>query len=165
MLVGGLQPAYPKLRILALVGMVVIAGCGSAAIKANQEQLAQQQTQLDQLKQEVAALQGQNGSQPGAATPPGGCDDAVMHEASRKGGERFAASDFAHALAYYLDAVSACPTNARAQLNLARTYESLGDSTQARTHYELAANSSGSDAVAAQEARAALARLHPSGGT
>jgi len=146
--------------------MVMIAGCGGAAIKANQEQLAQQQTQLDQLKQEVAALQAQNGSQPpGAATPPGGCDDAVMHEASRKGGERFAASDFAHALAYYRDAVSACPTNARAQVNLARTYESLGDSTQARTHYELAVNSSGSDASAAQEARAALARLQPAGGT
>ena len=99
-----------------------------------------------------------------------GCSGAGAREelarlGGAQGGERFAASDFAHALAYYRDAVSACPTNARAQLNLARTYESLGDSTQARTHYELAANSSGSDASAAQEARAALARLQPARGT
>ena len=147
-----------------MFGIVVIAGCGNAEIKANQEQLAQQQAQLDQLKQEVAALRAQNGAAPASSTLTGGCDDAVMHEASRKGGERFAASDLARALAYYQDAVSACPTNASAQLNLARAYESLGNSTQARTHYQLAANSSANDAAAGQEARAALARLHPPGG-
>jgi tetratricopeptide (TPR) repeat protein len=146
---------------VALAGLVALAGCGGDLIKANQEQLAQQQVQLDQLKQQVAALQAQNAAGPIVPAAPGACDDTVMREASRKGGERFAASDLPHALAYYQDAVSACPANSRAQLNLARTYESLGDTTQARTHYQLAAAATGADAGVAKEASDALARLHP----
>ena len=84
-----------------------------------------------------------------------------MHEASRKGGDRFAANDFGHALGYYQDAVAACGKNGRAQLNLARTYEAMGERADALAHYKLAADASGADAdaVTASQARDALARL------
>lgn len=156
MMAGMLRAAF---RWSALAGLAVLSGCLGDQIKANQDQLAQQQVQLDQLKQQVAALQVQNGTGPVSPVASGGCDESVMREASRKGGERFAANDLPHALAYYQDAISACPKNSRAQLNLARTYESLGDPTQARAHYQLAADATGDDG-ASKEARDALARLH-----
>ena len=144
---------------VAMAGLATCSGCLGDAIKANQDQLAQQQTQLDQLKREVEAMQVQNSADRPARSRPVRAMRAVMHEASRKGGERFAANDFPHALAYYEDAVSACPKNSRAQLNLARTYESIGDTPQARTHYQLAAAATGDGDSAPQEARDALARL------
>ena len=146
---------------LALAGAAGLAGCLGAQIKANQNQLEQQQTQLDQLKQQIVALQTQRVSYPAS----GPCDDAVEREASRKGGERFAAGDFTHALPYYQDAVAACPKNATAQLNLARTFEATGDHPEALAHYQLAADATGSDAdsAAVLQARDALARLQPSG--
>jgi tetratricopeptide (TPR) repeat protein len=139
---------------------LLLSGCFGDQIKANQQQLDQQQTELDQLKQQLAAIQAQNQS-PAYPTPANGCDDAVLHEASRKGGERFAASDFPHALAYYQDAVNACPHNGRAQLNLARAQEAIGERTPALEHYRLAAQASGADTDAdtAAQARDALARL------
>jgi tetratricopeptide (TPR) repeat protein len=143
------------------MGLLFGTGCLGDAIKANQRQLDQQQTQLDQLKQQIEALQSQRPTYSTTAPAPGGCDESVMHEASRKGGDRFAANDFAHALGYYQDAVAACAKNGRAQLNLARTYEALGERSNALTCYKLAADESGADADAdtASEARAALARL------
>jgi tetratricopeptide (TPR) repeat protein len=139
---------------------LALSGCLGDEIKANQQQLAQQQTELDQLKQQVVAIQAQRPSYSTVASPSGSCDTTVMHEATRKGGERFAAGDFAHALGYYQDAVTACPKNAQAQLNVARTYEAIGDRSQALDHYRLAANASGSDdAEAVQQAREALTRL------
>jgi tetratricopeptide (TPR) repeat protein len=147
------------LRQMVILGLMILSGCAGDQIKANQNQLAQQQAELDQLKQQVAALQAQNSATQVGPVAPNGCDEDVMHEASRKGGERFAASDFPHALAYYQDAVTACPKNSRAQLNLARTYESIGEPTQAREHYQLAASSSDDSDGAAKEARDALARL------
>jgi tetratricopeptide (TPR) repeat protein len=131
-------------------------------IKANQDQLAQQQAQLDQLKQEIAALQNQSASNATAYPPANGCDNGVMREASRKGGERFAAGDFSHALAYYQDAVTACPKNATAQLNVARSFEASGDRPEALAHYQLAAAGSRADSDAARQARDALARLQKS---
>src|SRR6266446_5055143 len=109
------------LRVL-LAGFVII-GCDQSAIDDNSKQLAAQQTQLDQLKQQVAALQSQRAYGATTTAAPGACDTDVMREATRKGGARFAAGDFAQALGYYQDAVSACGTNPRAQLNLARTFE------------------------------------------
>jgi len=139
---------------------LALSGCLGDEIKANQQQLAQQQTELDQLKQQVVAIQAQRPSYSTVASPPDACDTTVMHEATRKGGERFAAGDFAHALGYYQDAVTACPKNAQAQLNLARTYEAIGDRSQALDHYRLAANAGGSDdAEAVRQAREALTRL------
>ncbi len=140
-----------------LAVLAAIPGCMSGEIKANQEQLAQQQAELNQLKQEVQALQARASSyQP--SPPPGSCDESVSREASRKGGERFAAGDFGRALAYYQDAVSACPKDSRSQLNLARTYESLGNATAAIEHYRLA--EAGADDAAAKEAREAISRLN-----
>lgn len=137
----------------------VLTGCLNGAIEANQRQLQQQQTELDQLKQQMAALQVQQ-SQPynTTAPAPGACDKAVMGVATRKGGERFAAGDFTRALGYYQDAATACPTNAQAQLNVARTFEAIGDRTQALAHYKLASAAVG-DADAARQAREAIVRL------
>ena len=140
----------------------LLAGCfNDAMLKANQQQLEQQQTQLNQLKQEVAALQTQHAPYSNPSVTPGSCDPNIMHEATRKGGERFAASDFSAALSYYQDALTACPNNAQANVNLAPAYEAIGDRAQALAHYRLAANASGSDADAdaVRNARAALSRL------
>jgi tetratricopeptide (TPR) repeat protein len=144
----------------------VLAGCLSGAIAANQRQLDQQQKELDALKQQVVALQAQQAPPSYAATPAshdaaaGGCDKAVMREATRKGGERFAASDFTHALGYYQDAVTACPGSGQAQLNAARAFEAIGDRAQAIGHYKRASQATdaeGADAV--RQAREAIARL------
>jgi len=144
-----------------------LAGCLGGAIAANQRQLDQQQKELDELKQQVVALQGAQQAPPSyVATPAshdaavGGCDRAVMREATRKGGERFAASDFTHALGYYQDAVTACPGSGQAQLNVARAFEAIGDRAQAISHYKRASQATdaeGADAV--RQAREAIARL------
>jgi tetratricopeptide (TPR) repeat protein len=150
---------------LAIVSVVLMAlgasGCLSDAIKENQRQLDQQKTELDQLKQQVADLRAaQQPAYPTAAPPPGTCDKAVMQVATRHGGERFAASEFNKALGYYQDAITACPTSAQAQLNVARAYEALGDRDQALDYYRRAIQSAPSDdAAVAQQARQALARL------
>jgi tetratricopeptide (TPR) repeat protein len=129
--------------------------------KMNQQQLEQQRAELDQLKQEVARLETQSSAHNYSSTPAGTCDSNVMREATRKGGESFAAGDFSAALGYYKDALTACPNNAQANLNLARAYEAVGDRLQAVAHYRTAANASGSDVdvEAVHEAHAALTRL------
>ncbi len=141
----------------------ILTGCLQGAIDANQRQLQDQQAQLDQLKQQVSALQNQHASASysTSAPTPGGCDPAVMAAATRKGGDRMAAGDTIKALGYYQDAVTACPTSAQAQLNLANTYETIGDRPQALQHYRLAAsaNGPGADAAATQKAREALTRM------
>lgn len=153
------RPNRSLLVIVALIFTGVLSGCLQGAIEANQKQLQQQQAELDQLKQEVSALQTrQPQSYSTTAPPPGSCDKAVMEVATRKGGERFAASDFTRALGYYQDAVTACPTNPQAQLNVARTFEAIGDRNQALAHYKLASAATG-DADAARQAREAIARL------
>lgn len=137
------------------------AGCLSEAIKQNQQQLDQQKIELEQLKQQVADLKAaQQPSYPTTPPPPGSCDKAVMQVATKHGGERFAASEFDKALGYYQDAVTACPTSAQAQLNVARAYEALGDRGQAMNYYKSALQSAPSeDAAVAEQARQALARL------
>jgi tetratricopeptide (TPR) repeat protein len=140
------------------------AGCLSEEIKQNQQQLDQQKAELDQLEQQVAQLKAaQQTSYPTTGTPPGSCDKAVMQVATRHGGERFAASEFTKALGYYQDAVTACPTSARAQLNVARAYEALGDRDQAKDYYRRAIQSAPSDHDAtpgvSEQAQQALARL------
>jgi tetratricopeptide (TPR) repeat protein len=139
------------------------AGCLSDAIKEDQRQLDQQKAELEQLKQQVAALKNaQQPSYPTTAPPPGSCDKGVMQVATRHGGERFAASEFDKALGYYQDAVTACPMSAQAQLNVARAYEALGDRDQAKNYYKSAIQSAPSeDAAVAVQARQALARLAP----
>jgi Tfp pilus assembly protein PilF len=147
-------------KLVATIPMVTLAGCLQGAIDANNRQLAEQQTQLDQLKQQVAALQTSH-SYSTAQPPPGGCDKEVMAAATHKGGARMAAGDTVKALGFYQDAVTACPTSAAAQLNLANTYESIGDRIEAVQHYRKAAAATGAEADAAtvSKAREALNRL------
>src|SRR5580704_15274225 len=155
-----------RARIFASAGLAIVmalgaAGCLSDAIKQNQQQLDQQKAELDQLKQQVADLKAaQQPSYPTTAPPPGSCDKDVMQVATRHGGERFATSEFTKALGYYQDAITACPTSAQAQLNVARAYEALGDRDQALDYYRRAIQSAPSDdAAVAQQARQALAGL------
>jgi len=157
-----LQRTISRCALFLLGFGLLIAGCMGDQIKQNQEQLAQQQTELDQLKQQIVALQNQpRHGYAAALPPPGSCDETVMHEATQKGGQLFAANDFGHALGYYQDAVTACPKNARAQVNLARTYEAMGDRTQAIAHYKLAADASAADndTATASQVSDALSRL------
>jgi Tfp pilus assembly protein PilF len=148
---------------LALLAIIAFTGCMQNQIDANNQQLAAQQAELDQLKQQVTVLQNQGG--PGSYTTPpiapNACDAAVMKEATRKGGERMAAGNPAEAIGYYQDAVTACPSSAEAQLNLAHADEITGDSSGALQHYRLAAAASGpnADPAATAKAREALTRL------
>jgi tetratricopeptide (TPR) repeat protein len=153
---------YLLAGLLSIFTGAVFCGCADQeAIRANQQSLQAQQTELDQLEQQVAAMQSQPHSYKTAAVQPGSCDLNVMREATRKGGERFAANDLGGALNYYQDAMTACPSSARVQLNIARTYEAVGDRSQAIAHYRLAAQAdrSDSDSQAVQAAREALNRL------
>ena len=147
--------------IAAAAFAAMITGCLKDAIEANQQQLKDQQAQLDQLKQEVSTLQSQRTPYSTAVPQPGACDAAVMAAATHKGGERMAAGDASKALGYYQDAVTACPTSAEAQLNLANTYEAMGDHVEAARHYRIAADTTGpgADAGAIQKAREALGRM------
>jgi tetratricopeptide (TPR) repeat protein len=148
--------------IVYLVAASLLTGCfNDALLQANQQQLERQQNELDQLKQEVAAIQTQRPGYNSPSPPSGSCDPNIMREATRKGGERFAISDFSGALSYYQDALTACPNNAQANVNLARAYEAVGDRAEAVAHYKTAASASGpdADASAVRDARAALTRL------
>ena len=152
-----------KASLIAVIALG-LAGCLSDAIKQNQEQIDQQKAELAQLEQQVAALKA--AQQPAYSTAPpvaGACDKPVMQTATRRGGERFAAGEFYKALGYYQDAVTACPTSALAELNVARAFEALGDRDQAISYYRRAAAVARADQDAdpalADQARRALARL------
>lgn len=139
----------------------MLAGCLGAEIEANRRQLQAQQAELDKLKEEVAALGRQQQQQVSGPAPAGSCDAAVMREATRLGGQRFAASEFTRAVGYYQDALTACPGNAEGELNLARAYEALGELAAALEHYSRAsaAAAGAADASIGQQAREALSRL------
>lgn len=88
------------------------------------------------------------------------CDKGTMQMAIRRGGEQFAAREFTTALAYYQEAVTACPNSAQVQFNTARAYEALGDRYMAIEYYTRAIRSAPSDDVAVgAQARQALERL------
>ncbi len=142
---------------------LVTAGCEQAAIQANEQQLQAQQQQLDQLRKQIEALKAQQ-SYPSAPPPgtPGTCDYNVMHTATRRGGEAFSSGNMKRALGYYQDALTACPGNTRALLNVARTNEALGNREQAITYYRQAAASTTGDPRDVESARAALSRLSAS---
>ena len=148
---------------LVYVGLaLLLAQCfNDPLVKSNQQQLQRQQAELDQLKHEMTRLQTQRSTSDYPSPQAGSCDSNIMREATRKGGQRLAASDFGGALSYYQDALTACPQDAQANLNLARAYEALGDRAQAVAHYRMAANAGGSEANAdaIRDARSALARL------
>jgi tetratricopeptide (TPR) repeat protein len=161
------NPASRILLALAL-GLFALfgAGCMGDQIDATNRLAQQQQEQLEHQQKEIEALKAnQNASYtPGAsASSAGGCDKAVETVASQRGGDRFAAADFSNALGYYQDALSACPTDDRAEVNVAHTYEALGNKVAAINHYRKAADTAGPIVTdASEEARAALERMQAS---
>jgi tetratricopeptide (TPR) repeat protein len=161
------NPARRILLALALgVFALIGAGCQGDQIETTKRLVEQQQSQLEHQQQEIEALKAnQNLSYtPGvAASSRGGCDKGVETAASQRGGDRFSAADFSKALEYYQDALSTCPTDARAEVNVARTYEALGNKVAAINHYRKAADRSGPTVSdASEEARAALERMQAS---
>ncbi|HYB92120.1 MAG TPA: tetratricopeptide repeat protein [Candidatus Binataceae bacterium] len=150
-----------RVILVPLVALIACsaAACLQAAIDQNKSLIEQQQAQLQQMQQDIAALRAQQ-SPSAAPVPPGQCDAGVMAKATRSGGEKFAANDFAKALGYYQDALAACPGNPRAELNVARAYEASGNRADAIEHYQRAAASGDpSEHDAEEQARAALTRL------
>ncbi len=148
----------------ALAGVALIgSGCMGDQIDATNKLVQQQQEQLEHQQQELEALQAnQNqGYTPGVANSPrGGCDKDVETVASKRGGDNFAAGDFNKALGYYQDALMACPTDERAEVNVARSYEALGNKVAAINLYRKVADSNSPTVNDAQdEAKAALLRL------
>lgn len=143
--------------------MVLIAcggGCGDQNA-ANQQLIAAQQQQIEQNQRELEALmaqQQQNQSYSRTAPPPGSCDPAVAKAATARGGQRMAAGDFAKALGYYQDALTACPNMPQGELNVAKACEALGDREHAIEYYKKAAASG--DSTVALEARNALSHLN-----
>ncbi len=132
---------------------------------ATNKLVQQQQEQLEHQQQELEALQAtQNqGYTPGVASSSrGGCDKDVEMTATHRGGDRFAAGDFNKALGYYQDALLACPNDERAEVNVARTYEALGNKVAAINLYRKVADAADNSATvsdAQDEAKAALLRL------
>ena len=147
------------LAIFTLVG----SGCGGDQIAATQEMVKQQQEQIEQQQQELDSLKNSQTYTPGVASSSGGCDRGVENAATERGGERFSSGDFHKALAYYNDALTACPSSDQAHVNVARTYEALGNKPAAIKHYRIAAESnSATVSTASDEAKAALVRLQAS---
>jgi tetratricopeptide (TPR) repeat protein len=155
----------PLVASIVLALALIFGGCLREQIEANQRQLDQQKEDLARLQREVDEMRRNPPPLNYAATPvpPGGCDTDVAREATRRGGESFAAADFTRALGYYQDAVTACPKNPEGELNVARTYEALNDRSRAAAHYQRAIGVAGADqGEPARQARAALARLSAS---
>jgi tetratricopeptide (TPR) repeat protein len=148
------------LCLFALAG----AGCESDQIEATNKLVQQQQEQLENQQRELEALKANQGYTPGvASSPAGGCEKDVEKVASQRGGDRFAAGDFSKALDYYQDALLACPNDARAEVNVARTFEAQGNKVAAIKFYRKAADSGGATVSDAElEAQSALERLQAS---
>jgi tetratricopeptide (TPR) repeat protein len=157
-------------RILAALSLAAIAliapGC-SDQNEATNKLVQQQQEQLEHQQQELEQLQAnQNqGYAPGVATSSrgGGCDKQVETVASQRGGEKFAAGDFNKALGYYQDALMACANDDKAEVNVARTYEALGNKVAAINLYRKVADTGDANSAtvsdAQEEAKASLLRL------
>jgi tetratricopeptide (TPR) repeat protein len=125
-------------------------------VQQQQEQLEHQQQELEQLQ----ANQNQNYTPGVASSARGGCDKEVEMTATHRGGDKFAAGEFNKALGYYQDALLACPNDERAQVNVARSYEALGNKVAAINLYRKVADSNSATVSDAQEeAKAALLRL------
>jgi len=158
-----------RLLLPLALGCLTLAavGCGDEQEQATQKLVQQQQDQLERQQQEIEAIkanQNQNQNQnytPGVAmSSPGGCDKGVESMASQRGGEKFSAGDFNAALGYYQDALAACPNDDRADVNVARAYEALGNKVAAIKYYRKAADTGGpTETDAEDEARDSLLRL------
>jgi tetratricopeptide (TPR) repeat protein len=156
---------------LAIFALLLLTGCEQEALQSNQQQLQANQQQIEQMQQQIEALKARQANPPpspmayaapsGAAVPgtPGTCDQHVRDTANRRGGDAFAAGDLNRALGYFKDALTACPGNAHSEMNLARTYEALGNRTAAIDHYRAAVAASAAEPDLNQDARSSLSRL------
>lgn len=141
--------------------LLIVAGCGDEALEANKRQVQANQEQIEAMQKQLAELQSQQNYGATAPAPgtPGTCDHNVMDKATKRGGDAFASGDLNKALGFYQDALTACPGDAKAEMNVARTYEGLGDRPAAIEHYRKIVNSGSSDSDTVQSAKVALSRL------
>lgn len=147
--------------LMISIPVVLTSGCANDAVEANKRQVQQNQALIEQSQQKIAMLQAQQNSPPPPATPgmPGACDKKVEATATRSAGDAYTSGDMTKALGYYRDAVTACPSSSKANVNLARTYETLDNRDSAIRYYRAAAASSDSDTASAGAAKSALSRL------
>src|SRR5580658_10285482 len=127
--------------ILVLLPLLMAFGCGNAANDANRRQLEQNQALIEQQQRDLAKLQAdQQLNLPPAPTPgnTGNCDKGVEATATKRGGDAYASGDMSRALGYYQDALTACPSSSKADMNLARVYETLDNREAAVRYYKAA---------------------------
>jgi tetratricopeptide (TPR) repeat protein len=156
-----------SLALAAMLSMLaLVAGCANDAIEANQRQVEANQALIEKTQRELAELQANQGSTPPpsassdtAATTSGGCDQKVEATATKRAGDAYAASNMTKALGYYQDALTACPTSAKAALNLAHINETMSNRDAAIRYYRQAATSSDADPHTLTDAKASLSRL------
>ena len=147
-----------RFAAIFLIPTAFALGCQNAAIEANQRQVQQNQNMIEQSQREIASLKAQQNSPP----PPskaGACDKTVEASATHSGGDALASGDMSKALGYYQDALTACPSSSKADMNLARVYETLDNREAAIRYYRAAASSNASDGKSTKDAQAALTRL------
>jgi tetratricopeptide (TPR) repeat protein len=148
--------------ILFLLPLFLALGCSNAANDANRHQLEQNQALIEQQQRDLAKLRvEQQQNLPSAPTPgkTGTCDKGVEATATKRGGDAYASGDMSRALGYYQDALTACPSSSKADMNLARVYETLDNRDAALRYYHAAASAKDSDGASAIAANAALSRL------
>jgi tetratricopeptide (TPR) repeat protein len=144
--------------IVVILPMVAALGCSNAANDANRRQVEQNQALIEQSQRELAMLKAQQNNPP-TPSNTGGCDKGVEATATHRGGDALASGDMTKALGYYQDALTACPSSSKADMNLARVYETLDNRDTAIRYYRAAASATDSDGHSAKDAQAALSRL------
>ena len=155
-----LKGAASKVRsIVLLLPIIPVLGCANAAIDANRRQVEQNQALIEQSQKEIAMLQAQQNNPPPTPSGTAGCDKGVEATATHRGGDAMASGDMTKALGYYQDALTACPNSSKADMNLARVYETLDNRDAAIRYYQAAASTKQSDGNSAKDAKAALTRL------
>ncbi|HLI80841.1 MAG TPA: tetratricopeptide repeat protein [Candidatus Binataceae bacterium] len=145
--------------MVLLLPMITVLGCANAAIDANRRQVEQNQALIEQSQKQIAMLKAQQNNPPPTPAGTGACDKGVEATATHRGGDALASGDMTKALGYYQDALTACPNSSKADMNLARVYETLDNRDAAIRYYEAAASTKQSDGNSAKDAQAALTRL------
>jgi tetratricopeptide (TPR) repeat protein len=150
-----------SLLVAMMFAFVTVMGCSNDANEENRKAVEQNQALIEETQKEINQVQAQQTYTPPAPVPgtPGSCDKKVMDAATRRAGDSYANGDLSKALAYYNDALTACPGSAKANMNVARTYEAQGNREAALRFYRTAANANTSDPNSVQDARVALSRL------
>src|SRR5436305_5176891 len=120
------RPRTFACAILALMLPLLPAGCANQANDATRRQLESNQALIEKQQRELATIQSQQGtSRSPVPGKTGTCDKKVEAAATRRGGDAYTTGDMTRALGYYQDALTACPSSSKADMNLARVYETL----------------------------------------